>query len=387
MEDPSSIWIKLPLYPLCAIQSQIGSFALAISLDSVDRWHQRLDHVYHSALNFLRKSMKVSMSNWEIEKLCNCRVRFLQFDGGGEYVSIHFQPYLSTNGITHRRSCPYTPSQNGLSECKICHLVETMRTLLLHAHMPPKFWPDALLTAAYINKQLPTSTLNFQTPFDTLFGSSPDNKSMRVFGCLCHPLYIPSLDNKLGPRSSPCVFIGYATTMKGYWCLDIKTRRVYTSRHVEFDETNFPFAATSASSTTVKANQKQTHSHPSIGSTICITSTGSTICITFDTIVIFTANIVCHILVTFIAATYLSIAAVDSTSSLHHRHPPNLLQPTRWTFRNLHRLRPPLPHSALHLLSIPCKQDRSSGFKNHATCSTSTTPWRRTFQHAHLRLL
>jgi len=36
-----------------------------------------------------------------------------------------------------------------------------------------------------------------------------------------------------------CVFLGYSSNYKGYWCFDPQTNRVYTSRHVVFDELNF----------------------------------------------------------------------------------------------------------------------------------------------------
>jgi hypothetical protein len=42
--------------------------------------------------------------------------------------------------------------------------------------------------------------------------------------------------NKLSPRSTACVFLGYPTDHRGYRCLDLTTRRVITSRHVVFDE-------------------------------------------------------------------------------------------------------------------------------------------------------
>lgn len=38
-------------------------------------------------------------------------------------------------------------------------------------------------------------------------------------------------------------FLGYSPYHKGFKCLDIATGRVYVSRDVVFDETNFPFAS------------------------------------------------------------------------------------------------------------------------------------------------
>jgi len=53
----------------------------------------------------------------------------------------------------------------------------------------------------------------------------------------CLPLLLTSLHLGLS-----CVFLGYLTHHKGYCCLDLSSNRVIISRHVIFDETEFPFA-------------------------------------------------------------------------------------------------------------------------------------------------
>lgn len=53
------------------------------------------------------------------------------------------------------------------------------------------------------------------------------------------------MPHKLAPRSSECVLLGYPDNHKGYRCLDLSTNHVIISRHVVFDENNFPFAANS----------------------------------------------------------------------------------------------------------------------------------------------
>jgi hypothetical protein len=49
--------------------------------------------------------------------------------------------------------------------------------------------------------------------------------------------------HKLAPRSTRCVFLGYSSDHKGYRCLNFSTNRLIISRHVVFDEDNFPLAA------------------------------------------------------------------------------------------------------------------------------------------------
>jgi hypothetical protein len=64
-----------------------------------------------------------------VEKQFSNNIKQIQSDGGGEYISIHFQSFLTKNGIVHRKSCPYTSQQNGLAERKLQRILETSLTL------------------------------------------------------------------------------------------------------------------------------------------------------------------------------------------------------------------------------------------------------------------
>ena len=50
--------------------------------------------------------------------------------------------------------------------------------------------------------------------------------------------------NKLSPRSTHCVFLGYPRNHRGYRCLDLATNKMIISRHVIFNEQQFPLAQT-----------------------------------------------------------------------------------------------------------------------------------------------
>jgi hypothetical protein len=75
---------------------------------------------------------------------------------------------------------------------------------------------------------------------ETLYHVSPNLTHLKTFGCECFPLLTPYTSHKLFPKTTPCVFIGYPLHTKGYYCLDPVTHRIYTSRHVLFNETIFP---------------------------------------------------------------------------------------------------------------------------------------------------
>jgi histone deacetylase 1/2 len=115
------------------------------------------------------------------------------------------------------------------------------RSLLIHAGMPPAYWVEALATATHLINRRPCHTSGALTPFQLLLGEPPSYNHLRVFGCLCYPNQTAITPHKLSVRSTPCAFLGYPSDHRGYRCLDLQTRRVITSRHVVFDETQFPF--------------------------------------------------------------------------------------------------------------------------------------------------
>ncbi|RVW92225.1 Retrovirus-related Pol polyprotein from transposon RE1 [Vitis vinifera] len=149
--------------------------------------------------------------------------------------------FLTINGVSHLTSPPHTPEHNGYSERRHRHIVETGLSLLTHASMPLSYWPFAFSTAVYLINRLPTPTLNHLSPYFKLFGTFPNYSKLRSFGCLCYPWLRPYTSHKLESRSSPCVFVGYSPTQSVYLCLDTSTARLYTSRHVRFVESIFPF--------------------------------------------------------------------------------------------------------------------------------------------------
>jgi hypothetical protein len=177
-----------------------------------------------------------------VENQFSHSIKAFQCDGGSEFTSLRFKHHLSTCGIEQRFSCPYTPAQNGKAERKHRHITETGLTLLFHAHTPLTMWVEAFSTATYIINRLPTLVLQNASPYEVLYGNSPSYSLFRTFGCLCYPYLRDYVSHKLAPKTTLCVFIGYSSTHKGFRCLNRTTQRVFISRHVIFDETNFPFA-------------------------------------------------------------------------------------------------------------------------------------------------
>ena len=111
--------------------------------------------------------------------------------------------------------------------------------MLSQSSLPTSYWSYAFFTACHIINRLPTPLLNQKTPWETLFHKPPALSHLRTFGCTCFPLLTPYNSNKHQPKTKPCIFLGYPPFSKGYLCLDQSTNRLYTSRNVLFNESQF----------------------------------------------------------------------------------------------------------------------------------------------------
>ncbi len=61
------------------------------------------------------------------------KLLLLRNDRGGEYVSRDFFTFCTEAGITHELTQAYTPSYNGVSECKNCTLFENVCSMVVDA--------------------------------------------------------------------------------------------------------------------------------------------------------------------------------------------------------------------------------------------------------------
>lgn len=178
-----------------------------------------------------------------VENQYNASIGSFQCDGGGEFVSNLFLTHLQQSGIKQLISCPHTPQQNGLAERKHRQVTEMALSLMFHSQVPHRYWVEAFFTANYLSNLLPHSALADQkTPFEILHNRRGQYSSLKAFGCACFPTLRDYSRNKFDPRSLKCVFLGYSEKFKGYRCLMPSTGRVYISRHVTFDEDDFPFS-------------------------------------------------------------------------------------------------------------------------------------------------
>ena len=92
-------------------------------------------------------------------------------------------------------------------------LVETARSMLIHANLPHIFWAKALSTATYRRHRSPTKAVCGMIPREAWTGEKQWVGGLRVFGCQAF-VHIPKDERKkLESKSRKCVLIGYGTTL------------------------------------------------------------------------------------------------------------------------------------------------------------------------------
>jgi hypothetical protein len=101
--------------------------------------------------------------------------------------------------------------------------------------MPTEFWGEAVVTAVYLQNQLPTKSLADRTPYETWHGRKPAVNHLRVFSCRAFVKQLSHVD-KLTDRSRAEVFIGYAEGAKAYRIIDPVARQVCMTCDVVFDD-------------------------------------------------------------------------------------------------------------------------------------------------------
>jgi len=155
--------------------------------------------------------------------------RFRCDNGSGEYNNSLFLGILGENGITYEPSPPYTQHKNGVAERMIRTLNTKARSMMQDGNVPIRFWPEAVRTACYLHRRSPTSSLcGNRSPYEVLFGTVPQIKHLRRFGCKVYKHVPPAqrTEKKFGSRSNICMMLGYVHDTTKIWRIwDFKSGR------------------------------------------------------------------------------------------------------------------------------------------------------------------
>nr|GFC73887.1 integrase, catalytic region, zinc finger, CCHC-type, peptidase aspartic, catalytic [Tanacetum cinerariifolium] len=101
---------------------------------------------------------------------------------------------------------------------------------------------EAVATACYTQNRSLIYTRHHKTPYELVRNKKPDLTFFRVFGALCYPINDREDLGKLQPTADTGIFVGYASSRKGYRIYNKRTRRIMETIYVQFDELTEPMA-------------------------------------------------------------------------------------------------------------------------------------------------
>ncbi|GJU75352.1 putative ribonuclease H-like domain-containing protein [Tanacetum coccineum] len=165
----------------------------------------------------------------------NKTVRFVRTDNGTEFVNKDLTDYYESVGITHEKTVPRTPQQNGVVERRNRTLVEAARTMLIFSKAPLFLWAEAVATACYTQNRSLIHTLHNKTPYELVHDKKPDLSFLRIFGALCYPTNDSEDLGKLKAKADIGFFVGYAPNRKGYRINNKRPLQIMETIHVTFD--------------------------------------------------------------------------------------------------------------------------------------------------------
>lgn len=171
-----------------------------------------------------------------VERQTGKKIKCLQSDNGREYCNTEFDKYLADQGITRRLSIPYTPQQNGVSERMNRTLLDMGRCLLLSSGMSGMFWSEAIATACHIRNRCPTASLDFAIPYEVWTGKRNNINYFKKFGSKVAVLNKEPNKDKLAPRSTSGIFVGYPRERKGFHVWIPGARKLIEARDAKFNE-------------------------------------------------------------------------------------------------------------------------------------------------------
>jgi hypothetical protein len=156
--------------------------------------------------------------------------------GGETGLNLDVQALLDRNGyISHPTGAGYS-SQNGVAERPHQTIANAARTMLINAHLPPRYWEYAFYFFLRIHTILPHGT-NTESPYYKATKKQPDLSRLRTFGC---QIYALGTNKRFGKLTTDNIvrgcFLVYGGSMKNFIYKNLETQRICRATHATFDE-------------------------------------------------------------------------------------------------------------------------------------------------------
>jgi len=174
------------------------------------------------------------------ENQLNAKIKALQDDKAGQYMSAAFLKFTDDCGIVRCHSTRNRPQLNGVAERANRTISDHATTMLVQSKLLASFWKLAVSAYVHVWNRLPTAPLPHSTPYTEWYKKKPDVSNLRVFGCAAYVLIQQDKRKSLQPHMEKCIFVGYPTGYKGWLFYNLSTKKTIISERAVFDERSFP---------------------------------------------------------------------------------------------------------------------------------------------------
>ena len=176
------------------------------------------DYSHWRSLYFIKNKLETSQCLEDFFKKTDNhlkkRINIFRLDNSLEFVNKEIEELTCRYGITHQRTVPFTPEQNGSAENRT--IVDLARTSLHTEKLLIKMWAEAVDYTAYTLNRTGTSAKKGVTPIELWLKKRPNILNLRTFGEKVY-FHIPKEKRrKWDAKVEKGIFVGYDENIKGF---------------------------------------------------------------------------------------------------------------------------------------------------------------------------
>lgn len=108
--------------------------------------------------------------------------------------------------------------------------------MLFAKDLPKQLWAEAVLTATYLSNRLPSTRSGQKSAHELFFSRKPALNHLRIFGSWAYEHIPDSQRKKWHKKARKLLLVGYDSQSTNYRLLDMNTKKITISRHVDFNE-------------------------------------------------------------------------------------------------------------------------------------------------------
>ena len=162
---------------------------------------------------------------------------YIRVDQGGELTSHDMEEYFNMCGTKLSSSTTKQSNQNAFAERLIGVLWRKTKIALTQCGLPLTYWCYAFAYVAIVYNHMPHRSLNNRRPVDVA-GLTPVDNLLRPLGSESY--YYKPIESKGDLTGHRSLFLGFDNVKRGYFFLDLTTKKVVSSRTAISRYRSFP---------------------------------------------------------------------------------------------------------------------------------------------------